>query len=1378
SAQVSQAVTVFAAAPPPAPKPVLTLTTSEVHLMPGDTHVPPLECTVGGSTINGLVTSNDTSLSRIVKGVQNVTAPDIEGAYGVKYSCTSGGQTADNMPELRVISDGTEPTVAVNASLPQVSGRTLAPKDFPLSKVFACVDTYDPSPTMEANGGNADYSSGGFIPGDQFIPNVEGFFFVTIQCTDMAGNVFTSDPQVYTTTPPSIITAIGASPVYLMPGQTHDPQVTCTIGSESLTHLITSDSTISVIVDGKHQITAPDAVADDTTITYTCAMDGRSETETFRVITDGLGPAAPVAPGDIGIDFGTAYDPAANNVRCASDAGSPVLLDAVFMIFDSDDNEIAAITETTPAGMYDVNYTCRDQAGNTGEAATQVVTIRDTSTPSGPATALVGTAPDAYTNTPANYEHGVTCEENGVAVDNDRILFNPPLASLVENANNTVTVYCPDSQGETSKASNQTIHIVYDTERPVVSSDRVINAGAILGLFVGEDLADHISCTDNLDKSPVFDYTNEFSEPFTYLPLSSIDTSSVSRNENFPNFRCLDRAGNEAVDDNDIRPFYTVNVYDRSVTPSIAIIDDDDGNPFMTTLYLDRNEQAPPEIVRCSDSADDLQGILTPEGRFSSDTEDRHVIEYTCPDELGRVSGGVTFTFIVDETAPADPVGVAPYRIEVDEQFVPSVARAGISCPPDADPAKTADILPVLNVTLDSDGDPAEISTAAAADYEIRYFCRDLADNESAQVSQTVTVSAPTPSTPAPSLSDDTDAVAYLRDATAYEHGITCTENGADITDRIAFDPALSTLTEERVHEVTLYCPATSGATSDYANKTVQITVDRTGPEFTLPFLNGLDSYVAVAKDSAYQYPDIECTQDAGSPVEANARMTYVDSANATIAGITAGLAPGEYGMWFRCADQAGNLGTNYFVDIRIIPGPLSFNTVPESTAVLEGTAEDAILSDPADYEHSLVCRPGGAGTAPDPDEIHFQPYLDEILPGQKEDVKIFCLDIHDRAHPDQVRTVTIEVDTILPTVHVREGADYYEYGPRGLVSTGLIHPGHVNTIFESVDEIVDRFTCGDNTGIPPTRTHSNAMQEFDYQRLGDRITPQFIEAHTQDDGTVLFDVLNVTCTDIAGNAVPGSWILAEDRPYHPAAGKGETPQLAPVITINQFVSEVPAGLYTHPEGHVECSDYLAHELATNNIRTPSTTSRQGAPVFTDADGTETAASGLGFARPGLHLVPHACSDKAGFIAQTLTFAFVPEDGAPTITIQNEGASVAPGGRIPVSATCTDSNNNELETTNSTYSEFYSILHSVNFGELDDVGVERDYHVVFSCEDAQGREAWKSAKFTRTPAGPTITLEDYEGDPRKESPESALRSIHIQGTEYTGPGATCTDTAT
>ncbi|MDA7945831.1 MAG: hypothetical protein MPJ07_08465, partial [Nitrosopumilus sp.] len=355
---------------------------------------------------------------------------------------------------------------------------------------------------------------------------------------------------------------------------------------------------------------------------------------------------------------------------------------------------------------------------------------------------------------------------------------------------------------------------------------------------------------------------------------------------------------------------------------------------------------------------------------------------------------------------------------------------------------------------------------------------------------------------------------------------------------------------------------------------------------------------------------------------------------------------------------------------------------------------------------------------------------------------------------------------------------DYYEYGPRGLVSTGLIHPAHEGTIFESVDDIVDRFTCGDNTGIPPTKTHSTARQEFDYQRLGDRITPQFIEAHTEDDGTVLFDVLNVTCTDIAGNAVAGSWILAEDRPYHPAAGSGEAPQLAPVITINQFVSEVPAGTYEHPEGHVECADYLVHELATNNIRTPSTSSSQGAPVFTDSDGTEHTVNRLGLIRPGLHYVPHACSDKAGFITQTATFAFVRADGAPEITIRNEGASVAPGGRIPVSATCTDSDDNVLETTNSTYSEFYSILHSVNFGELHDVAVGRDYHVVFSCEDEQGREAWKSAKFTRTPAGPRLVLDDYEGDPRKESPESALRSIHVEGTPYSGPGATCTDVAT
>ena len=68
----------------PAPKPVLTLGATEVYLQPGKTHEPPLACTAGGSTINNLILSNDTRLSRIVDAMQNVTAPDGEGLYGVK----------------------------------------------------------------------------------------------------------------------------------------------------------------------------------------------------------------------------------------------------------------------------------------------------------------------------------------------------------------------------------------------------------------------------------------------------------------------------------------------------------------------------------------------------------------------------------------------------------------------------------------------------------------------------------------------------------------------------------------------------------------------------------------------------------------------------------------------------------------------------------------------------------------------------------------------------------------------------------------------------------------------------------------------------------------------------------------------------------------------------------------------------------------------------------------------------------------------------------------------------------------------------------------------------------------------------------------------
>ncbi|MDA7954832.1 MAG: DUF5011 domain-containing protein [Nitrosopumilus sp.] len=878
---------------PPPPGPVLTLGAPEVHLKPRDTHKPPLECTLDGAAVNADIMSNDTSISRIIDGVQNVTAPDEEGAYGVKYTCTSGGQTADNMPEFRVVSDGTGPAVAVNASLPVVSGQVLAPTDFPISKVYACVDTYDPSPTMEANGQGGSYMSGGFVPGDQFIPNTEALVFASIRCTDEAGNVGEGTAS-YTTRPPPITMGIGGSPAYLMPGATHDPQVTCTVGSDQLTDMITSSSPISVVVDGKHQITAPDTDADDTTITYTCARDGlATQTRTFRVVTDGIGPAPPTAPGGIDIDFGTAYDPDDNNVRCASDSGSPVLPDAEFKIFDSDDNEVAAITTTTPAGTYDVNYTCVDEAGNAGPAATQVVTIRDTSAPSGPATALVGTAPDAYTDTPAGYVHGLTCEEDGVAVGNDRILFNPPLANLAENANNTVTIYCPDTQGLTSRASNQTVHIIYDTEDPEIHYGRELALlDDTIGLVAGESLADHVRCTDNLDADPAAEYSDD--NLVSYKALGEFDASSPHTARDI-DFRCVDRAGNDPTDQDFPDPasllkyVRTVKVYPAEL--GIARGTDGDGARYGETLYYKRGAALPGGLAVCGDGT--LEYSVDGSGPYRGGTDGRYVLDLACTDELGRGSDTVRYVVYVDGVPPAPPTGVVPaHSLDVGEEFVPRAARGAAACEKAVDPESP---VVLANVTLDSGGAVAAIDTLSEGSYRINYTCVDGAENRSPPVTQAVTVKA------APGRGSDPEitgtGVIHFRQGTTPEpHGLTCSDGDADLTSTITGDITVDENTQDGNATVTYTCTDERESKTD--THKITYIVDGTPPVISPP-----TGTVTLELGETFTPEDPTCTDP-----YPRAEITQIDRAGRpAVEAALLSKAESEPEITYDCEDAVGN---------------------------------------------------------------------------------------------------------------------------------------------------------------------------------------------------------------------------------------------------------------------------------------------------------------------------------------------------------------------------------------------------------------------------------------------------------------------------------------
>ncbi|MDA7942378.1 MAG: hypothetical protein MPJ02_08980, partial [Nitrosopumilus sp.] len=585
----------------------------------------------------------------------------------------------------------------------------------------------------------------------------------------------------------------------------------------------------------------------------------------------------------------------------------------------------------------------------------------------------------------------------------------------------------------------------------------------------------------------------------------------------------------------------------------------------------------------------------------------------------------------------------------------------------------------------------------------------------------------------------------------------------------ITLNPTVASL-KDGVHDIVATCDTGDGSP---ATNTASVTVDTMRP---VTDITGTKSYESVSVGQGFTHFPLPCREDAGSPVEPFARLAYVDADNNTIPGITSTTPPGTYAAWFRCHDAAGNTDFQSRVWILVAPQfPTSNLNSPAADSVLEGEPVPGYVSLPTDYKdrHGLTCRPGGAGTPVENDRIVFRPQLEFLKDNSRNTVEIFCLDSNNRATSASAKRVDVIVDNTPPAYSGLR--IYFESGPHGSVPTGIISP----TPGQTYDQIASAISCQDSfDGTPANAVRliaetSVTKRTFDYMSLRDKITPQFVDAHRQADGTPIFDVLNATCTDRADNRRSWFWVLAPDRPYHPV--EGQEPQLHPVITINDFVTEHRPGPYVQPEGSVECADFLAHELANNDIRTPSVIPPTAMVIINDV-----GASPALTLTPGRALIPHICSDETGRFSHTYTYAFVPSPDGPRITIDASTTSAPAGQAIPVTATCVDSDNAVRDVTSETFSVHHSQEYEDGFvQDPADSSINREYHVVFRCEDSMGRVAYDSAKFTQTAVGPRIVLDNFGVLNRNlETSRSALDNAHIRGEAFVDPGATCTDTAT
>ncbi|MDA8004833.1 MAG: DUF5979 domain-containing protein, partial [Alphaproteobacteria bacterium] len=286
-----QTVTVEASTTTPAAKPVLMLTTTTKHLMPGQTYEPDVACTLDGNPVNAAIASSDTGISDLVDGRQVVTAPLAEDTYEITYTCTSGGQTADEMPVLTIISDGTNPVIKLlnETSIGNVRNDNathhLQPRP---GQTYADADAGTRCADMPPGAVASASSNATGAPLDNVVPAAN--FTIEYVCEDRAGNVGREYRMVTVDGTGPAVTGVPADDT-IRHDESYDPAAqgaTC-VQDRGVPVVPTPSITVSGPADKITSSSPPGAYE----ITYLCAdtLDNAGEPAT-QMITKREAPAA------------------------------------------------------------------------------------------------------------------------------------------------------------------------------------------------------------------------------------------------------------------------------------------------------------------------------------------------------------------------------------------------------------------------------------------------------------------------------------------------------------------------------------------------------------------------------------------------------------------------------------------------------------------------------------------------------------------------------------------------------------------------------------------------------------------------------------------------------------------------------------------------------------------------------------------------------------------------------------------------------------------------------------------------------------------------------------------------------------------------------
>ncbi|MDC0714124.1 Ig-like domain-containing protein [Stigmatella sp. ncwal1] len=901
------------------------------------------------------------------------TAPLADGSHTVRATATDAvGNTSAPSNTNTFIVDTTAPAAPVvvtpaNGSTTQDTTPTYSGTAEAGSTVTVIVDG-TPVGTTTANGSG----SWSFTP---TAPLADGPHTVKASATDAVGNTgpeSNTNAFIVDTTAP-------AAPVVITPANGSTTQDT----TPTYSGTAEAGSTVTVIVDGVPIGTTTASASGSWSFTPTAPLlDGShtvratatdvagntsapSNTNTF--IVDTTAPAAPVvvtpANGSTTQDTTPTYSGTA-------EAGSTVtvIVDGTPVgTTTASASGSWSFTPTAPLldGSHSVRATATDAVGNTSAPSNTNTFIVDTTAPAAPVVITPANGSTTQDTTPtysgtAEANSTVTVIVDGVPVGTTTANGSgswsfTPTAPLADGSH-TVKASATDAVGNTGPESNTNTFIV-DTTAPaapvVVTPANGSTTQDTTPTYSGTAEAGS-TVTVIVDGTPVGTTTASASGSWSFTPTAPLLDGSHSVRAT-----ATDVAGNTSAPSNT-----NTFIVDTTAPAAPVVVTPANGSTTQdTTPTYSGTAEAGSTVTVIVDGVPIGTTTANASGAWSFTptaplADGSHTVKATATDAVGNTSPeSNTHTFIIDTTAPAAPVVIAPSHGATISDNTPTysgTAEAGATV------TVIVDGTPVGTATANTSGTWSFTPTVPLADgsHSVKATATDAVGNLSPEsntntfIVDTTASDSPVVTTPANGalLSDTTPTYSGTAEAgvsvTVIVDGITVGTTTASASGAWSFTPSAPLL--DGSHSVKATATDAVGNTSPESNTNIFI-IDTTAPAapvVTTP-ANG-----ATLTDNT---PTYSGTAEAGATVTVIVDGSAVGSATANTSGAwsftpTVPLPDGSHTVKATSVDAAGNASpesnTNTFIIDTTAPAapvvttPANGATLTDTTPTYSGTAE------------------------------------------------------------------------------------------------------------------------------------------------------------------------------------------------------------------------------------------------------------------------------------------------------------------------------------------------------------------------------------------------------------------------------------------------------